>query len=420
MCIIGNVKKMKGADFMQKRADGNNTMSVAAVIREGFRIIKNVNKKALSAMLCAVMLISISGVITKYYTLGYDVYYEDVNIGVTSNKEEAMDAYTDAAEDVKECNRGELKGDLRFVMTIASVEDMLYSDIYRGIVEAAKGKEDCYSIKTGGVSVAHLKTKEAAEEAVCNYVARFKREDATLYTSYTIARAREIVTEIVDVDEAEKRIAESGLFTVVYKDVFEEEYEIPYNTTYLEDEKLPEGTEVCTKEGAMGKGVRKAVVFYENGVKKHDVDPISSVVEAPVDKIVVKGTGKMAGLVKNSLPWPSEGTFTSPYGRRWGRNHNGIDIAAKPGTPIYAPAMGTVTYSDTRSGYGNYVMIDHGNGYVTTYAHMTQRNVKEGDVVLQGDLIGTVGSTGRVTGPHLHFEILLNGKYVDPMQYIAG
>ncbi len=420
MCIIGNVKKMKGADFMQKRTDGNKTMSVAAVIRESFNIIKNINRKALSAILCAVMLISTFGFITKYYTLGYNVYYEDVNIGVTSNKEEAIEAYTDAAEDVKECNRGELKGDLRFVMTIASVEDMLYSDIYRGIVEAAKGKEDCYSIKTSGVNVAHLKTEEEAKTAVDNYVASFEREDATLYSEYTIAKTREIVTEIVDINEAQKRIAESGLFTVVYKDVFEEEYEIPYNTTIVEDEKLPEGTEVCTQEGVVGKGVRKAVTFYENGVKKHDVDPISSVVEAPVDKIIVKGTGKMAGLAKNSLPWPSEGTFTSAYGRRWGRNHNGIDIAAKPGTPIYAPAMGTVTYSATRSGYGNYIMIDHGNGYVTTYAHMTARNVNEGDVVLQGDLIGTVGSTGRVTGPHLHFEILLDGKYVDPMLYIAG
>ena len=82
--------------------------------------------------------------------------------------------------------------------------------------------------------------------------------------------------------------------------------------------------------------------------------------------------------------------------------------------------MGKVTFSDTRSGYGNYIMIDHGNGYVTTYAHMTERFVKEGDMVAQGDLIGTVGSTGRVTGPHLHFEILCDGSYVDPMLYIAG
>lgn len=405
---------------MQKRADGKISMSVAAVIRESYNIIKNINKKVLSAMLCAVMLISTFGVIAKYYTLGYSVYYEDINIGVTSNKEDAMVAYTDAKEAVMACKRSRLEGDLSFVMTIASVDELLDSDIYRGIVEAAEGKEDCYRIESDGVSIACLRTMEDAEAAIESFVASFNRNDAAIYSGYVISKSKEIVTEIVSVDEAVRLIGESGLITVVYKDIYEEAYEIPFFTTTVEDENVPEGTEFCSVEGVVGKGVRRTVVFYENGVKKHDVDPISSVVVAPVDKVIVKGTGKMKGLVKNTLPWPSDGTFTSPYGSRWGRNHDGIDIAAKPGTPIYAPAMGKVTFSATRSGYGNYVVIDHGNGYETTYAHMTDRFVKEGDMVAQGDLIGTVGSTGRVTGPHLHFEILCNGSYVDPMLYIAG
>ena len=102
------------------------------------------------------------------------------------------------------------------------------------------------------------------------------------------------------------------------------------------------------------------------------------------------------------------------------QKHNGIDIAAKKGTEIYAPAPGVVTFADTRNGYGNYVTIDHGEGYVTTYAHMNRINVKEGDVVNTGMLVGEIGTTGRVTGAHLHFEILLDGVFVDPMDYIAG
>lgn len=417
MCIIGNVKKMKGADFMQKRTE--NT-SATTVIRESYNIIKDVNKKVLSAILGAVMLISAFGIITRYYTVGYSVYYGDVNVGVTANKEEAIEAYTEAATDVKECNRGELENNLRFVMTIASVDDMLYTDIYRGIVEAAEGKEDCYSIAVDGNVVACLKTEDEAEGAIEEYLAIFERDDATIYSDYTIENTKEIVTEIVTVEEAAELIEDSGLFTVVYKDVFEEEYDIPYNTTVIEDESLPEGIEIYTQKGEIGKGYKKAVVFYENGEKKHSVDPVTKILKAPVDEIVRVGTGKMVGLVKKTLPWPTKGTFTSPFGPRWGRNHNGVDVAAKPGTPIYAPAMGKVTFSSTKNGYGNYIMIDHGNGYVTTYAHMTERKVQEGAVVKQGDLIGTVGSTGRVTGPHLHFEILLNGKYVDPMDYIAG
>lgn len=420
MCIIGEVKIKKGADFMQKRTDSKTFISVAAVIRESYNILKNINRKVLSAMLCAVMLISTFGIIAKYYTVGYSVYYEDVNVGIASNKEDAMDAYSSAAEDVLECNRGRIEGDLRFVMTIASVEELIGSDIYRAIVEAAKGKEECFAIKSNGMNVACVRTEEEAKCAVANFVARFGREDAVLSSDYVIGKTKEIVTEIVDVTEAERRIAQSGLFTVMYQDVYEEEYEIPFNTEIVDDEKYLEGTEVCVQEGAVGRGVRRAVVYYENGVQKHHASPISSMVQEPVNRVIVKGTGKMDGLEKETLPWPSNGNFTSGYGRRWGRNHNGIDIAAKPGTPIYSPAIGTVTFSDTRSGYGNYVMIDHGNGYVTTYAHMTERHVEVGDVVAQGQLIGTVGSTGRVTGPHLHFEILLNGSFVDPMDYIAG
>lgn len=405
---------------MQKRTDGNiQKTSVTAVISDCFNTIKNINTKVLSTVLAAVMLLATLGFVTKYYTLGYDVYYGDVNVGVISSKAEALEAYSDAAVDVAQCNRGDLDFDLKFVMTIAPVSEVTDSDIYRGIVEAAGGKEPCYSIDAGGVSVAKLKTKQDAEKAVEIYLNSFNREDAQIFTSYAINNAKGIVTELVSVEEAVKLIENSNLFTVVYKDIIEEEVEIPFTTTIIEDETIPGGVEVKKQNGVNGRGIKKDITYYENGVKKHSIDPVITVTEEPVEEIIVLGTGK-TGLEENSLIWPAEGRFTSGYGRRWGRNHNGIDIAANPGTPIYAPAMGIVTFSDVRSGYGNYIMIDHGDGYVTTYAHLTTSYVNEGDCVKAGDLIGTIGSTGRVTGPHLHFEILHNGKYVDPMKYIAG
>lgn len=376
--------------------------------------------KILSAVIALAMLVTSFGFVTKFYTVGYDVYYGDVNVGVISTKEEAMEVYTEAATDVAQCNRGRLKGNLSFVMTIASVSDIASSDLYRGIVEVAVGKEDCFSINAGGMSIAKVKTETDATAAIQSYVASFEREDATIYSNYTIVKDKEIVTEIVSVEEAAERIGKSGLFTVVYKDVVEEEFEIPYKETVIEDETVPEGTEFCRQKGQTGKGIKREIKFYENGVEKHNIDPVVKVLEEPVEEIVVVGTGKMVGLVKKSLHWPTQGTFTSDFGYRWGRNHNGIDIAAPSGTPIYAPAMGVVTFSGTRNGYGNYVIIDHGNGYTTTYAHMSSRKVSEGDTVCAGDLVGTVGTTGRVTGSHLHFEILLNGSYVDPMTYIAG
>lgn len=124
--------------------------------------------------------------------------------------------------------------------------------------------------------------------------------------------------------------------------------------------------------------------------------------------------------------WPTEGWITSPFGARnspfTGRRdfHKGIDIAAAQGSRIYAPAKGTVTFSGNDGAYGNSVLILHGNGITTRYGHMQRTNVKQGQVVNRGDIIGFVGSTGRSTGPHLHYEVMLNGVCVNPMRYILN
>lgn len=129
-----------------------------------------------------------------------------------------------------------------------------------------------------------------------------------------------------------------------------------------------------------------------------------------------------------SYIWPSASSVyvTSLFGNRlhpvygYYRMHYGIDIGASYGTKIYAADGGVVVTSTYGSGYGNYVMIDHGNGNYTLYAHMSSRNVQEGDIVLQGDVIGFVGSTGVSTGPHLHFEIYEDGVRVDPLKYFSN
>lgn len=114
--------------------------------------------------------------------------------------------------------------------------------------------------------------------------------------------------------------------------------------------------------------------------------------------------------VSNGYIWPAEGVITSGYGWRWGRMHKGIDIAANVGTPIHAAADGVVTYSGWGDGYGNLVEITHADGSITLYAHNHRNTVKEGQRVRQGQHIADMGSTGRSTGPHLHFEIRPAGQ----------
>lgn len=106
-------------------------------------------------------------------------------------------------------------------------------------------------------------------------------------------------------------------------------------------------------------------------------------------------------------------------GRAW-QHHWGIDLAAPMGTPVLASAAGTVQYAGTYGGYGPVIYLEHAKGWHTLYAHLSAIKVRPGQKVAQGSVIGAVGSYGRSTGPHLHFEIRYQGRPVDPLPYLRG
>jgi len=129
------------------------------------------------------------------------------------------------------------------------------------------------------------------------------------------------------------------------------------------------------------------------------------------------GTGACGPL---RLTSPVKGTVTSGFGPRWGRNHDGLDIAAPSGTPIRAAECGIVSFAGVQSGYGNMVCVKHSSRFETCYAHMTNYAVSQGQRVNQGEVIGYVGCTGNCTGPHLHFETRVDGSARDPRPYLGG
>jgi murein DD-endopeptidase MepM/ murein hydrolase activator NlpD len=116
--------------------------------------------------------------------------------------------------------------------------------------------------------------------------------------------------------------------------------------------------------------------------------------------------------------WPVNGSVTSPFGWRWGRMHEGVDIGVPAGTPIRAAKAGNVILAAYTSGYGNYTCIDHGGGLSTCYAHQSSYATSVGASVAQGDVIGYVGCTGSCFGDHLHFEVRVDGAAVDPLGYL--
>jgi murein DD-endopeptidase MepM/ murein hydrolase activator NlpD len=160
----------------------------------------------------------------------------------------------------------------------------------------------------------------------------------------------------------------------------------------------------------------------EQQAQANEIDGLRASSAALTARIQAAQAGRQGGSTSTpssaGLVWPVSGPVTSPFGWRWGRMHEGIDIGVGTGTPIKAAASGTVIYCGWESGYGNLTVIDHGGNLATAYGHQSSIAVACGQHVDQGQVIGAVGSTGHSTGPHLHFEVRVNGSPVDPLGYL--
>ncbi len=212
---------------------------------------------------------------------------------------------------------------------------------------------------------------------------------------------------------------------------------IPAEIEYVADEDMYTDETEVQEEGYDGLKEITVIVHKVNG-KEVGRDLITQkILKEPKTKVYTYGTkereisysrgysGKPGRSIKPSSsigfmhPLGGAGSFSSGYGTRWGSFHAGIDIAAPAGTPIYAAASGTVTFSGYNSGgYGNLIIIDHGNGQETYYAHNSSNYVQVGQNVSKGQNIGGVGSTGNSTGNHVHFEIRNYGSPINPYSYV--
>ncbi|HEV7918809.1 MAG TPA: peptidoglycan DD-metalloendopeptidase family protein [Solirubrobacterales bacterium] len=164
---------------------------------------------------------------------------------------------------------------------------------------------------------------------------------------------------------------------------------------------------------------RKSTLASVSKSRQHDEEDLSAMNRS--SQTVAGYLQGSPGPIKHGsgrFIYPINGTFTSPFGMRWGRLHAGIDLAAATGTPIRAADSGTVRFAGVMSGYGNYTCIQHTGSLSTCYAHQSSIGVRVGQSVKQGQVIGLSGNTGHSTGPHLHFEVRVNGNPVDPMGYL--
>ena len=193
--------------------------------------------------------------------------------------------------------------------------------------------------------------------------------------------------------------------------------ELPFEVKSQPDSNLYVGETVTVSEGQVGSAQVRSETVYENGRVQLSRVISENVVTEPVAKIVRVGT-KTKDVLKTGLYYPLEGVISSSFGKRWGRMHEGLDIAVEEGTPVIAAECGTVCFAGDGGTYGKLVRIDHGNGVITAYAHLSKINVSVGQAVNVNTQIALSGNTGRSTGPHLHFEVVNNEIPLNPDLYL--
>ena len=255
------------------------------------------------------------------------------------------------------------------------------------------------------------------QEALHRYDNKGSEATAEFIDKITTEKAFYPACKVNTLEEAKKVIDTLKVKTVVKASGT---YRTSYSTTVIKDTSKTSGYYLTTRYGTAGVTKYTDSVTYINGAEQGRTRLSTSVVSDPVNEVVVVGT-KPLNLGNAKFAWPLGAgysyTITSKLGDN--RDHKGFDIAATSGTPICASLGGTVTECGWDGAYGYKVKVDHGNGIATIYAHCSKLLVSSGQRVSAGQVIANVGNTGRSTGPHLHFEIRVNGNYVDPGPYLG-
>ncbi len=197
------------------------------------------------------------------------------------------------------------------------------------------------------------------------------------------------------------------------------EEKIPFEINYENTSGLYKGDSKVKTGGVEGRKLVKTEIVSINGIFEETHVTGETVLEMPKAAVALRGTKIRPRTVATGVfANPSRGSLTSRFGERWSRQHTGIDIGVPRGTPNKAADGGVVVFAGWDGTYGKLVIIDHENGFTTYYAHNDTIKVKMGQRVAKGQVVGLAGSTGRATGPHLHFEVRKNGVPVNPLKYI--
>lgn len=359
------------------------------------------------------------------FALCYGISVEGADIGCAAS----VQAYENALNDVNTKIVADFGADAAInpepnisVRVLPRDEIPSERELYNNIASLSEKLIPCYTILHGGTEIAYFSSQDEANQAVSSYVNALSPEnsEARLDGDFKIISSYAAPSEIMNAQSGLKHMLSIRPLSVLSTVTERIEESIPFTETVSNDASMYVGETAIDQEGEEGKKITVTRVHYKDGEELFR-ELISETTDSePVTRIVRAGTKTPpTGIGSGEFIFPTSGVISSLSGERWGRNHNGIDIADKTGTDIMAADEASVKFAGIASGFGNLVILDHGNGYQTYYGHCDSLLVHTGDIVEKGAVIAKMGSTGNSTGPHLHFEIRRDGTICNPLDYVS-
>lgn len=360
----------------------------------------------------------------------YEVCVGDKIVAYIKEDNNAVDAVRALGEEVeKRFGSSELKNILTF--NKAQVANSFITDkskLRNVVLSNASIEIEVYALLSDGKEIA-IVGNEAEGKQVLDKLREYYSakslitvKESKIKNNITYSKKKDMLSRIQDVDKIVEAVIEANskkpIITVETIGNTEIKQAIAPPTTITYSNDMLVGQSKVTSGGKEGQKLVVKEVVMENNKIMSSKFISEKVITAAQEKIIVKGKKAAAVTSKTLLSSPSRGTISSSFGMRWGKMHEGLDIAAPTGQPILAALDGTVTFAGWQNGYGNFIKLKHSGGVETAYGHCSKIEVKVGESVKKGEKIGEVGSTGNSTGPHLHFEVLVNGVQKNPAGYL--
>ncbi len=358
------------------------------------------------------------GVLSTYCTVGVDYYCGDTKLCTVAAADDSAAIIGAAVQ--KAYRLGAKRPDIEVSAKLALRKNLVDGDsAVNAILAAAPGLCRGYTLSVDGRELFTAASAGEIDAALADYQAKYAMGGSARLSAEV--QVEECITrkdELTPAGDMTALLENGGALTVISTVTETRTDAVPFEVTQTPDENMYVGDVQVDVPGEEGLNTSVVESVYSNGQFLSEAVVSTKTVIEPTTQVERTGT-KLRNALEDGFSYPLSGRLSSGFGWRWGREHRGIDLAVAAGTPVGAGAAGTVITAQYNPSYGNYVQIDHGYGIVTTYAHMSSLAVSPGQWVDRGGLVGYSGSTGNSTGPHLHFEVIQNGNYLNPLDYLV-